>query len=173
MRQIDHANAVAHRQLLGVGYLPKMPAVPFSYTLGYTITILCQQRRFVCLIAVGAFPASHFHKVTTQSNLTLIKGTGSQAPGGTEGFPGVDRRGVHLLCDFVTTIAHELVSLLNGIVPRGIHRMGIHRWPPVSHPVHQHLGGPGSILDPDRLAQPEVLDLGRFTDDGTTVRRNR
>ena len=65
VRQINHANAVAHGQLLGVRDLPKVSIVPLGLSGRNPITILRQQSFFVRRITVRALPACDFHEITT------------------------------------------------------------------------------------------------------------
>ena len=44
---------------------------------------------------------------------------------------------------------------------------------PVGHPLGDHPGDPGRLLDPDRGGGPQALDLGRLAQDRHPVRRQR
>ena len=62
VRQVDHAGIVRHGKVLGIGYSPEMPIVPFVFTNRHLVGVLLQQM-LVGGIAMGALPASELHKV--------------------------------------------------------------------------------------------------------------
>ena len=173
MREVDHANAVTKREVLGVRDFPEVAVVPLGFTGRHLITVLGQQRILVGRIAIGTFPASHFHKVAAEGDFTLIEGAHSKLARGRVGLARVNRRGVDLLRDFVASIADELVRQLDRIVPRWINAVRIHLGATVGHPVGQQFASARAIFHPDGLTEPQIFNLRRLTNNRTAVGSHR
>ena len=173
MREVDHADTIAQREVLGVGHFPEVAVVPLGFTGRHLIAVLGQHRVFVGCIPVGSLPAGHFHKVATQRDFTLVEGTHTELTRRGVRLARVHRRGVDLLCDLVAAVANELVRKLNWIVPRRVDAMRIHLGAAVGHPVGQQLAGTGAVFYPDRLTEPKILHLWRLTNNRTAIGGHR
>ena len=63
------------------------------------------------------------------------------------------------------------LRLLVVVEPGDVRRVQVDLGGAVGHPFGDRLGDPGRLLDPDRGARPEALDLGRLAEDRHPVRR--
>ena len=161
MRQIDHADVVRHRQLLGIRYPAEVTVVPLMLAYRYFIAVFLQQV-FVGSVTVRALPARQFHEVAAQFLLARPERAAAQVTALGIGFAVVHCGVIYLERGFVAAIVNIRWCFLNRVVACRVDTEEVHLGDAVGHPVHQHLGDSGGVLDPHRDGVPEPAGLRGF-----------
>ena len=170
MRQVHHADIVAHLQMLGVGDAPEVAIVPLVRAHWHLVGPLFQQV-LVCGIAMGALPAAQLHEVAAHFHLARVKGRAAHVAALGEGLARVNGGIVDLACRFgaavVDILLFDLMRLEAGIVGAVNVDMGA----PVGHPVGDQLADARRVLDPDGDGVPQAAHCLRFAQAGAAIGR--
>src|SRR6185312_5205138 len=164
MRQVDHADVVAHRQLLGIRDGPEVACIPFIASRRYTVTVRLQQA-LVGTIAMGALPAGGLHEVAAQLLLAWPERTAAQIATGDIRLTRVHGRVVDFLRRLEAAAEDVARCLLHRIEAGDVDAARVPFGAARGHPVGQHLGDSWRILDPHGLREPESADLWRLADE--------
>ncbi len=167
-REVDHADPVAHREVLGVDDRRPPARIPLSLARHDPIAVLVEERT-VRVVPVRALPAGRLEEDRAQRNLSLICRRQADRPVRRPLLARVDDA-VGLVVALRRPSGDVLVRLVVVVEAGDIRAVRIDLRFAVRHPLSDRLRDPGRFLDPDGGHRPEPLDLRRFADDRVAVR---
>ena len=170
--EVDHADAVAHRQVLGVDDRRPPAAVPLVRPVDLGLRVLLEECG-IALVPLRAFPAPGVEEHRAECLLTGVERAAAHAPLA----PPLLAR-VHDAVRLVVVLraAGEDVVLGPLVRVEAADVAGVrvaHVRVPVGHPLGDELGDARPLLDPHRRCAPQVGDLHGLAEHRHRVRRER
>ena len=162
-RQVHHADAVTHRQVLGVDDRRPPPGVPLVRAVHVGLRVVGEQA-LVRRVPLRALPAAGVEEHRPEGFLPGVERAAAHAALGAPLLTGVDDS-VGLVEVLGAAGADVMLGALVGVEAADVAGVRIaHVWVSVGHPLGHQLGDPGSLLDPHRRRAPQVADLHALTE---------
>ena len=169
--QVDHPDPVAHGQVLGVDDRRPPARFPLGRAGHDPVAVLLEQR-LVRVVPERTLPAGRLEEDRAELALAGVERAEADV---AVALPLLGR--VDDAVGLVEALGRSRLDVgarrLVGVEAGDVGAVRVDLGLAVGHPLGDHPGDPGRLLDPDRGGRPEALDLGRLAQDRHPVRRQR
>ena len=170
-RQVDHPDPVAHGEVLGVD--DRRPPARFPLGIaGHDPVAVLREQLLVGGVPERSLPAGRLEEDRPELALACVERAQPDVAVARPLLGRVDDP-VGLVEALGGTGLDVRARLLVVVEAGDVRAVRVDLGLPVGHPLGDHPGDPGRLLDPDRGSRPEALDLGRLAQDRHPVRGQR